>query len=501
LIYFGASTLLMQSLVEGIINEAVKRKVEIPRIKMSYRFKITLISFLICICMGFFVIDISYFGSIRLAVEDLKVEASLLTQNSFERIKTDIGQGAQNENKMVSIVKEIKFNDKEVGFIMDRMGNSLVTPFPTLSLSQKTIEKIIKNPLGGTFFDPYAMGAISFRPTGEYYVGTILSSDLKNYTTNEISISLVITCFFGLFVGTLISLFNAMGSANAISKVAMALNKGSQQTSSAAEQVAASSQQLSQGVTEQASFLEETSSSIDQMTSMIKQNADNAAKANQMATETKLCAEKGDVFMKEMQLSIKSMGESADKVVKIIKIIEEIAFQTNILALNAAVEAARAGEHGRGFAVVADEVRNLAQRASLAAKDTQALIENSQTRTREGAEVTKKTSEALGQIIDAAKKVADVVNEIALASKEQAEGIKQVTDAISQMDQVTQQNAASAEESAAAAEELSSQAENLNEMILRLKQIVSGEGVKNKSIPRIMVPQIMVPHNLISKDS
>ncbi len=289
----------------------------------------------------------------------------------------------------------------------------------------------------------------------------------------------------GSIIGTLMAIFLAFlitnGITRAIIKVVKSLEEGSQQTSSAAQQVASSSHQMSQGATEQASSLEETSSALDQMSSMIKHNAENAAKASLMATQTNFHAQKGDASMKEMQSSMKAISESSDKVGRIIKTIEEIAFQTNILALNAAVEAARAGEHGRGFAVVADEVRNLAQRASQAAKDTQLLIENSQTSTREGAQITQKTSEALGQIMDAAKKVADVVNEIAIASKEQAEGIIQVTNAISQMDQVTQQTAASSEESASASEELASQAENLKEMVLGLEEIVNGENKINKN--------------------
>jgi len=285
----------------------------------------------------------------------------------------------------------------------------------------------------------------------------------------------------GSVLGIIIAIFLAFLITKGISKTIMivlsSLNDGSKQTSSAAQQVSESSQQLSQGATEQAGSLEETSTALDQISSMIKQNADNSAKASQMATEAKQHAENGEVSMKELQNSMKAIGESSDKVGKIIKAIEEIAFQTNILALNAAVEAARAGEHGKGFAVVADEVRNLAQRASLAAKETQTLIENSQSRTKEGTESTKKASEALGQIMDAAKKVAGMVNEIAMASKEQAEGINQVTIAISQMDQVTQQNAANAEESASAAEELSSQTDYLNDMILGLQQIIKGGDV------------------------
>lgn len=286
----------------------------------------------------------------------------------------------------------------------------------------------------------------------------------------------------GLLVGTglaiILAVLIAIGITGAITKVVKSLDEGSDQTTSAALQVSASSQQLSQGATEQASSLEETSSALDEMASMTKQNADNAAKANQMATETKSHAEKGDAAMKEMQSAMTAIGESAEKVGRIIKTIEEIAFQTNLLALNAAVEAARAGEHGKGFAVVADEVRNLAQRASGAAKDTQQLIENSQTRTKEGAEIARRAGQALTQISEAAKKVADVVSEIAVASKEQAEGIDQVTHAVSQMDQVTQQNAASAEESAAAAEELSSQADNLKDMVGELQHIVGGANAK-----------------------
>jgi methyl-accepting chemotaxis protein len=230
----------------------------------------------------------------------------------------------------------------------------------------------------------------------------------------------------GLALGTIIAIFLAVmitiGITGAITRIVIALNEGADQTTSAASQVSSSAQQLSQGATEQASALEETSSSLDEMSSMTKQNADNASKASQLAADAKTQAEKGDAAMKQMQGAMVAINQSSEKVGKIIKTIEEISFQTNLLALNAAVEAARAGEHGKGFAVVADEVRNLAQRASVAAKDTQALIEESVTRTKDGAEIARKAAESLDAIMVASKKVADVVNEIAVASKEQAEG-------------------------------------------------------------------------------
>lgn len=250
--------------------------------------------------------------------------------------------------------------------------------------------------------------------------------------------------------------------------------ESSQQVASASEQLSVSSQQLAEGSAEQASSIEETSSTLEESSSMIMQNTENAKQASMMAKEARDAADKGNGQMQEMVSSMSELKKSSDEIAQIIKVIDDIAFQTNILALNAAVEAARAGDAGMGFAVVADEVRNLAQRSAQAAKDTSAIIEKNIELSENGVEVSEKVNKALEDINLKTQKVNELLDEVSAASQEQSQGISQINKAIQGMDQVVQQNASTSEESALASEELSAQAKAMEESVRRLFELVEG---------------------------
>ncbi|HYD83975.1 MAG TPA: methyl-accepting chemotaxis protein, partial [Opitutus sp.] len=208
----------------------------------------------------------------------------------------------------------------------------------------------------------------------------------------------------------------------------------------AIEQIAAAGASLANGATTQAASLEETSASLEEMSGMTKRNAEHAQAANALTKQTRASAETGAGDMQEMTTAMDAIKAASDNIAKIIKTIDEIAFQTNILALNAAVEAARAGEAGMGFAVVAEEVRNLAQRSAEAAKETAARIEDSIQKSERGVAISAKVADSLGEIVTKARKVDELVAEIASASLEQSQGITQLNTAVTQMDRVTQAN-------------------------------------------------------------
>lgn len=259
---------------------------------------------------------------------------------------------------------------------------------------------------------------------------------------------------------------------DALNLIIVSLNTVMNDIGTAAEQVAGGSRQvsdgsqaLSQGSTEQASAVEELTASITQIAAQTKQNAANASQANELANSACADADKGNTHMKKMLDSMRDINVSSGNISRIIKVIDEIAFQTNILALNAAVEAARAGQHGKGFAVVAEEVRNLAARSANAAKETTSMIEGSIVKVEEGTRIANDTAAALDSIVMGVAKAASLVGEIAAASNEQANAIFQINRGVEQVSQVVQTNSATAEQSAAASEELNGQAEMLQEMV------------------------------------
>ncbi|HVU36297.1 MAG TPA: methyl-accepting chemotaxis protein [Opitutaceae bacterium] len=275
-----------------------------------------------------------------------------------------------------------------------------------------------------------------------------------------------------LLVGALIAYAIMRGVNRSLRTAGDTLASGASQVASAANQVSASSQSLAEGSSEQAASLEETSASLEEVSSMSKRNAENARQARDLASQTRLAAETGETEMLEMKRAMDEIKGSSNDISKIIKTIDEIAFQTNILALNAAVEAARAGDAGQGFAVVADEVRNLAQRSAQSAKETAAQIEVAISRSDRGVSISAKVAQSLSQIVEKTRRVDTLVAEIATASDEQTQGVGQVNSAVGQMDKVTQANAGTAEETAAAAEELNAQSAVMREAVGGLMNLI-----------------------------
>ncbi len=250
-----------------------------------------------------------------------------------------------------------------------------------------------------------------------------------------------------------------------LNRLLVQVREAAQQVALGAGQISDSSQSLSQGATEQAASFEEITSAMNEIGSRTKTNAQNASQANELADQTRQAAATGTSEMGHMVSAMDEINQAAQAIHKIINVIDEIAFQTNLLSLNAAIEAARAGRYGKGFAVVAEEVRSLASRSAKAARETAELIESAIEKVESGNAIAGQTEEALNRIVDSSTKMADLVAEIANASSEQAEGISQINAGMDQVERVTQQNTANAEQTAAAAQELSGQAEKLEDIL------------------------------------
>ncbi len=308
------------------------------------------------------------------------------------------------------------------------------------------------------------------------YNGDIAASNaaLANSVLASSKVTTLVVVLVGFVLGISSAVFITRGITHSLKRIVSSLDEGADQVASAAGQVSSSSQSLAEGASEQAASLEETGASLEEVASMTKRNAEGAQRAKTLSTQTREAADTGAADMDAMRVAMDEIKASSNAVSKIIKSIDEIAFQTNILALNAAVEAARAGEAGMGFAVVAEEVRSLAHRSAQSAKETAAKIEDAIAKSDHGVRISGKVALSLGEIVAKAREVDTLVGEIATASLEQTQGIDQVNLAVGQMDKVTQSNASSAEETAAASEELNSQSVAMRENVRSLLLLIGG---------------------------
>lgn len=418
----------------------------------------------------------------QLAAVRLLVEQALMPANDY----LITGSGSER-TKFKDISGKLEQTSKELeatlnGTIYSKDLDQIITVWLSV---KKDAQKIlqIKNPVGNksgaNMMEAMDTKTEKLTSTIETLAGNIKNNkDLikKNMENKwvQLKVSYSILDVFVIILLVLIGIMIFDTIIKPIKNVIDGLNIGSEEVSSASSQIFAASQSLAEVSSEQAAAIQETSSTLEETSSMVHQNRENTQQAAVLAKQAKQYAEKSNTEMVKMSDSMNNLKNSSNEIAKIIKVIDEIAFQTNILSLNAAVEAARAGDAGKGFAVVAEEVRNLAQRSAQAAKDTTIIIESNIDLSDSSVNIAKAVRESVASIEEQATKVSDLLDEIAVATNEQAQGVEQIHKAVSQMEIALQSNASTADESAAASHALQNQTINLKNIIGSLVTLVEG---------------------------
>jgi methyl-accepting chemotaxis protein len=399
----------------------------------------------------------------------MAVAAALLQESDLDRIAGDV-QTALNEDQ--------NFYGASESLQRNLPGTAEEYSQANAALMQ-LLRKISGEPdatVSETEFDAAAGRArqASFRmwQTGVQELDKLLQKRIEDLARMRLWALLLVS--LALLLSVAIAAFVIRAATSSLRGASSELLRQSQMIAAASDQIAASSQDLASGSSEQAASLEETSASSEEIHSMAQQNSDHARSVADLVSQSQRRVEEANFSLSEMVVAIRDINTESDKIAKIIKVIDEIAFQTNILALNAAVEAARAGEAGMGFAVVAEEVRNLAQRCAQAARDTADLIEGSIAKSNDGKRKVDLVAAAVHAITEESTKIKSLVDGVNLSSQEQTRGVEQVSKSITQMEQVTQKNAASAEESAASAQDLHAHSEIMKRIVEEVTAIVGG---------------------------